>query len=143
VDAVTAFWSVEGVTLTQREVPTREFRVDRFGAPRYPELVLATRSETVAREPELVRSLLGTIEAGTASALEDPSGATGEVASASGTDEELVRAQLDALAPALRPPIELDRRELERWASFDERFGILRSRPDVERAFALGLEPSG
>lgn len=40
VDAATAFWSAEGVELKRRGVPTREFRVDEFGAPRYPELVL-------------------------------------------------------------------------------------------------------
>ena len=40
VDAVVAFWNAEGVALRQRGVKTREFRVDDYGAPRYPELVL-------------------------------------------------------------------------------------------------------
>ena len=43
VDAVVAFWNAEGVALRQRGVKTREFRVDDYGAPRYPELVLAVR----------------------------------------------------------------------------------------------------
>ena len=38
VDAATAFWNAEGVELQQRGIPIREFRVDQFGAPRYPEL---------------------------------------------------------------------------------------------------------
>ncbi|HET9119178.1 MAG TPA: ABC transporter substrate-binding protein, partial [Solirubrobacterales bacterium] len=42
VDAATAFWNAEGVELQQRDIPVREFRVDQFGAPRYPELVVAT-----------------------------------------------------------------------------------------------------
>ncbi|HEY7267802.1 MAG TPA: ABC transporter substrate-binding protein, partial [Solirubrobacterales bacterium] len=42
VDAATAFWNAEGVQLQQMGVPVREFRVDQFGAPRYPELVVAT-----------------------------------------------------------------------------------------------------
>src|SRR4051794_22556763 len=42
VDAATAFWNAEGVELKQQGIPTREFRVDQFGAPRYPELVVAT-----------------------------------------------------------------------------------------------------
>ena len=33
IDAVPAFWNAEGVTLRQRGVRTREFRVDDFGAP--------------------------------------------------------------------------------------------------------------
>src|SRR5690242_13842245 len=40
VDAATAFWNAEGVELQRRGIPTREFRVDEFGAPRYPELVV-------------------------------------------------------------------------------------------------------
>ena len=47
-----------------------------------------------------------------------------------------MRAQLEAVAPALTPPLELDMAQLRRWARFDERFGILRRAPDVERAFA-------
>ena len=42
VDAATAFWNAEGVQLRQLGIPIREFRVDQFGAPRYPELVVAT-----------------------------------------------------------------------------------------------------
>ena len=42
VDAATGFWNAEGVELQQRGIPIREFRVDQFGAPRYPELVVAT-----------------------------------------------------------------------------------------------------
>src|SRR3954451_23783631 len=42
VDAATAFWNAEGVELKQQGIASREFRVDDFGAPRYPELVIAT-----------------------------------------------------------------------------------------------------
>ena len=50
VSAATAFWNVEGVTLRRRGVRTREFRVDAYGAPRYPELVLVARRETLERD---------------------------------------------------------------------------------------------
>jgi putative hydroxymethylpyrimidine transport system substrate-binding protein len=43
VDAATAFWNAEGVQLQQEGIPIREFRVDQFGAPRYPELIVAAR----------------------------------------------------------------------------------------------------
>jgi len=45
VDAATAFWNAEGVQLQQQGIPVREFRVDDFGAPRYPELVVAARAD--------------------------------------------------------------------------------------------------
>jgi putative hydroxymethylpyrimidine transport system substrate-binding protein len=46
VDAATAFWNAEGVQLQEMGVPIREFRVDEFGAPRYPELVIAAKAGT-------------------------------------------------------------------------------------------------
>jgi hypothetical protein len=63
----------------------------------------------------------------------------GNGARAGGADEELVRAQLEAVSPALRPPLSLNRRRLERWADFDKRFGILEHRVDRQRAFAFDL----
>jgi NitT/TauT family transport system substrate-binding protein/putative hydroxymethylpyrimidine transport system substrate-binding protein len=44
VDAATAFWNAEGVQLQQQGIPIREFRVDQFGAPRYPELLLVAKA---------------------------------------------------------------------------------------------------
>jgi NitT/TauT family transport system substrate-binding protein/putative hydroxymethylpyrimidine transport system substrate-binding protein len=52
VDAATAFWNAEGVELQQQGIPVREFRVDEFGAPRYPELVVAT-TRRIGREPDM------------------------------------------------------------------------------------------
>jgi putative hydroxymethylpyrimidine transport system substrate-binding protein len=45
IDAATAFWNAEGVELRQQGIPIREFRVDQFGAPRYPELIVAARAD--------------------------------------------------------------------------------------------------
>jgi len=137
VDAVVTFWNAEGVALRERGVRTREFRVDEFGAPRYPELVLATTRETLQRDPELVRSTVAALSDGTRAALDDRAAAVRRVVQESDSDETLVKAQLDAVAPALSPPLDLDRDALEQWARFDARFGVLGSPPDVEAAFAL------
>jgi putative hydroxymethylpyrimidine transport system substrate-binding protein len=131
VDAVVAFWNAEGVALRRRGVRTREFRVDEYGAPRYPELVLAVRRADVAGAKETLAKLA----AGTRAALADRQATVERLVEASGADEQLVRAQLEAVAPALLPPIRLDRRALEGWARFDARFGILKRPPDVNRAF--------
>jgi NitT/TauT family transport system substrate-binding protein/putative hydroxymethylpyrimidine transport system substrate-binding protein len=131
VDAVVAFWNAEGVALRQRGVRTREFRVDEYGAPRYPELVLAVKSADAAGAKETLAKLA----AGTRAALADREATIARLVKVSGADEPLVRAQLDAVTPALLPPIRLDRRALEGWARFDTRFGILKRPPDVARAF--------
>jgi putative hydroxymethylpyrimidine transport system substrate-binding protein len=137
VDAVVSFWNAEGVALRQRGVPTREFRVDDYGAPRYPELVLVVTRETLEKREALVGEMLKAIALGTEAALDHRAATIEELVRASGADEPLMRAQLAAVAPALRPPVRLDRAALERWAAFDARFGILRRAPDVERAFRL------
>jgi NitT/TauT family transport system substrate-binding protein/putative hydroxymethylpyrimidine transport system substrate-binding protein len=139
VDAVVSFWNVEGVALRARGVDTREFRVDRYGAPRYPELVLAVERKTLEDEPELVEEALAAIRRGTRSALRDRSPVLEEIAKASGADRALVAAQFDAIAPALRPPVSLNRLALEGWARFDSRFGILDAAPDVRRAFSVDV----
>ncbi|MGE5636377.1 MAG: ABC transporter substrate-binding protein, partial [Nocardioidaceae bacterium] len=116
VDAVVAFWSAEGVALRRRGVRTREFRVGDYGAPPYPELVLVTTRRTLRERPRLVDAVVGTLAAGTDAALRDRAAAVAAVARVSGADERLVAAQLDVVAPALTPPLRLDRGALERWA---------------------------
>jgi NitT/TauT family transport system substrate-binding protein/putative hydroxymethylpyrimidine transport system substrate-binding protein len=137
VDAVVAFWNAEGVALRERGVDTREFRVDEFGAPRYPELVLVVTRETLHERERLVDEMLDEIAAGTEEALGNRDDTVAELVRASGADEPLVRAQLATVAPALTPPVKLDREALEGWAAFDAEFGILREAPDVEQAFRL------
>jgi putative hydroxymethylpyrimidine transport system substrate-binding protein len=138
VDAVVSFWNAEGVALRERGVRTREFRVDDHGAPRYPELVLVTERETLRQSGDRLQSLLDALAAGTRAALADRDATIDDLVEASGADEPLVRAQLAAVAPALRPPMRLDREALQGWARFDARFGILEREPDVEAAFDFG-----
>lgn len=138
VDAVVAFWNAEGVALRLRGIATREFRVDEYGAPRYPELVLAVTRETLEQRRELVDQMLDAIRSGTQKALRKRDATVAELVRASGADEPLIRAELRAVGPALRPPVRLDRRALEAWARFDERFGILKKAPDLNEAFQVG-----
>jgi putative hydroxymethylpyrimidine transport system substrate-binding protein len=135
VDAVVSFWNAEGVALRERGVRTREFRVDDYGAPRYPELVLAVNRETIEEHEALVDDMLGAIAEGTDTALRERDQTVEKLVRASGADEPLVRAQLKAVAPALEPPVQLDQAALRGWARFDQRFGILRRAPDVSQAF--------
>jgi NitT/TauT family transport system substrate-binding protein/putative hydroxymethylpyrimidine transport system substrate-binding protein len=137
VDAVVSFWNAEGVALRQRGVRTREFRVDDYGAPRYPELVLTVTRETLRKRGELVDGMLDAIEDGTLEALDGREATVTKLVDVSGADEPLVRAQLKAVAPALLPAVSLDPQALGAWAAFDSEFGILRERPDVEQAFRL------
>lgn len=137
VDGVVTFWNAEGVALNRQGVPTRQFRVDRYGAPRYPELVVATTRKRLDKDPELYDDLVATLADGTSAALADRPAAVRKIVAASDSDPGLVAAQLRAVAPALRPPLVLDEQALRAWATFDARFGILTRRPDVDRLFDL------
>src|SRR6187551_1864568 len=58
VAAATAFWSVEGVALRHARPSMHELRVDAYGAPAYPELVLVTSRTLLDEEPAVVRALV-------------------------------------------------------------------------------------
>ena len=139
VDAATAFWNAEGVVLRERGLETREFRVDDFGAPRYPEVVLVVRRDTLEDRRDDVAAAVQAIAEGTEDALDDRDATVTEIAKASESDEDLVRAQLDAVAPAMTPPLVLRRSVLEGWSRFDAEFGILEQPVDVDRAFVFDL----
>jgi NitT/TauT family transport system substrate-binding protein/putative hydroxymethylpyrimidine transport system substrate-binding protein len=140
VDAVVSFWNAEGVALDRRGVRTREFRVDDYGAPRYPELVLVARRESLHQIGEQLAGAMDVLRLGTRAALADREATVDELVDVSGADEELVRAQLEAVAPALRPPLRLDAEALREWAAFDARFGILERPPKVSEAFRVRFQ---
>jgi putative hydroxymethylpyrimidine transport system substrate-binding protein len=136
VDAVTAFWNAEGVVLHTRGVKTSDFRVDRYGAPPYPEVVLFVKRSTLEKRRHALRELLAALTDGVTAVHRDPAAAIKQIADVSGADDPLVKAQLEAVDPLFDPPMRFDRAVLRRWASWDARFGILPRRPDVARLFA-------
>jgi NitT/TauT family transport system substrate-binding protein/putative hydroxymethylpyrimidine transport system substrate-binding protein len=135
VDAATAFWNAEGVTLKHRGVPVHVFRADKFGAPRYPELVIATRRSLLKSDPDLIRRGLAALGAGSNAARANPTVAWSPIVRASGAEPSLIRAELDAVRPILTPNVALNFRALRAWAAFDARFGILKSAPNVNHLF--------
>ena len=111
--------------------------MDDYGAPRYPELVLAVKGSTLKKKRELIDTMLEAIEKGTFKALDDRDATVKKLVDASRADEPLVRAQLAAVSRALLPPVSLDRRVLHDWAAFEKQFGITKEEPDVDQTFPL------
>ena len=135
VDAATAFWNAEGVTLKQRGVPVHVFRADDFGAPRYPELVIATKRSLLRREPDVIKRALAALGDGSNAARADPSVALQPIVKASGADPGLIRAELAAVRPILAPGVALNFSAIRAWAAFDARFGILARAPNAGALF--------
>jgi putative hydroxymethylpyrimidine transport system substrate-binding protein len=142
LDAATAFWNAEGVALRRLGVPTREFRVEDYGAPRYPELVLATSADHLDDDPETARAVAEATARGYAETIADPHGSLEDLlASVDGLNANEQRAQLEALvrARALEPPGRLNPGALRAWAGWDAEHGIVDAPPAVGEAFDLSL----
>ena len=137
VDAATGFWNAEGVALRQQGVPVRIFKVDDYGAPRYPELVLTTSRATLDEKPELVDGVVAATERGYTIAAADPEVALDALLAANPSlDRADQSAQLAALGPDLRP-VPFDPHQLQAWARWDRSHGLLSEPVDVGAAFRL------
>jgi NitT/TauT family transport system substrate-binding protein/putative hydroxymethylpyrimidine transport system substrate-binding protein len=113
IDAATSFWNDEGVTLRRRGVPVRIFRVDDFGAPSFPELVLTTTRSVLAHQPALVHAVVRATQRGYAVARSDPARALDALVATNPTiDRVEARAQLRALNAANAFTPHLPRRRL-------------------------------
>jgi NitT/TauT family transport system substrate-binding protein/putative hydroxymethylpyrimidine transport system substrate-binding protein len=128
------------VALRRAGVPTREFRVDDYGAPAYPELVVVTtREELDARRGEIAEIVAG-LRQGYELAESDPGTALDDLLEAvPSLDRASTAAQLRALRGAFSPPLRLDRDTLQTWAAYAVRYGIVERLPDVDRAFDFAI----
>lgn len=137
VDAATGFWNAEAVALRRRHVPIRVFKVDRFGAPPYPELILTATRRTVEEEPQLVRAVVSSTRRGYSFAERRPARALKDLLDADPALERAEQAaQLKVLLPDLHPR-PFNRAVLESWAAWDLRHGLLERHLNVHAAFDL------
>ncbi len=146
VAGATAFWNVEGVALRSARAGAHAFRVDAYGAPPYPELVLVTARSTLRDDPALVHATVRALVRGYGVTVHDPASSLDDLASrVHGLDRRALAAQLDVLLPALSPPGGriggLDPAVLRRWARWEARFGIVPTPPDVSRLFDTQVVP--
>lgn len=139
IDAATAFWNAEGVTLQRQGVPIRVFRVDDYGAPRYPELVLVTTSKTLNDDPDLVHEVVDATARGYSLASSDPGQGLDDLLAADPSlDRADQAAELRALesANAFRDPGKFDWPVLRSWAQWEAQHGIVKKPPEVTGTFA-------
>jgi putative hydroxymethylpyrimidine transport system substrate-binding protein len=131
IDAATSFWNAEGVELKRLGIPTREFRVDEFGAPRYPELLLVTRSGS--GEDGAANGVATALARGYELLGDDPDAALENLlAEVPGLDRSSQRAQLDALTSSEAFGLgdstatpELDPESVARWDRWARQNGLL------------------
>ncbi|HZU60976.1 MAG TPA: ABC transporter substrate-binding protein, partial [Solirubrobacteraceae bacterium] len=147
ISAATGFWNDEGIAVRQARPGAHVFRVDAYGAPSYPELVLCATATTVRRDPRLARAVVAGLVRGYDFAIRHAQAAAAELESrAPGLNPRLVSEQLAALEPAFlgRGGLvgQLDPAILEKWARWEARFRIVRQPPDVTAMFDSSFLPS-
>jgi NitT/TauT family transport system substrate-binding protein/putative hydroxymethylpyrimidine transport system substrate-binding protein len=137
VSAATGFWNAEAVALRQQGISIRVFKVDEFGAPAYPELVLCTSGKLLNSDPELVDAVVSATQRGYEATEEDPAAALDDLLAANkslGLDKAEQQAQLKVLLPALHPE-PFDMKAMKEWAAWDLQHHLLEEPLAVEQAF--------
>jgi ABC-type nitrate/sulfonate/bicarbonate transport system substrate-binding protein len=140
VAGATAFWNDEGVTLQRKHPGFHVFKVDEYGAPSYPELVLCATRATITENPSLPRGVVRALVRGYGVTITDPEGSQADLESkVPGLDHALAAAQLSAVSSAFESRAghigELSLATLQAWAKWEARFGIVKRPPDVFKAF--------
>jgi putative hydroxymethylpyrimidine transport system substrate-binding protein len=140
VAAATAFWSDEGVTIRSERPGFHIFRVEDYGAPSYPELVLCATRQTVRDDPTLAQEVVDTLAYGYQFTLSNPTRSALDLEQqVPGLAPKLVSSQLNALLPAFEAPDghvgELDMTTLQSWARWEAKFGIVSRPPNVAQTF--------
>jgi putative hydroxymethylpyrimidine transport system substrate-binding protein len=140
VDGATAFWNDEGLTLQGERPGTHVFRVDAYGAPAYPELVLTVARSELRSHPAVVSATVRALVRGYRDTQRDPAAAVAALTKAvPALDRALVATQLRALVPAFRgsaPSVgDVDPARLRAWARWEARFGIVKRAPDTSAMF--------
>jgi putative hydroxymethylpyrimidine transport system substrate-binding protein len=138
VDAATGFWNAEAVELERQGTPLNVFKVDEFGAPTYPELILTTTRKTLEEDPKLVEGMVAATTKGYEFTESLPSKALDDLVAANGSLERAAQAaQLKVLLPALKPA-PFDEAVLQEWSAWASKHELLPEPADIKQTFELG-----
>ncbi|MGI8412903.1 MAG: ABC transporter substrate-binding protein [Solirubrobacteraceae bacterium] len=140
VAGATAFWNDEGVSLQRERPGFHVFRVDDYGAPSYPELVLCASHASLQRDPQRAHAVVRALTRGYGVTLSDPRRSEADLErEVPGLDPRLLTAELRALLPVFGAGKHsfgtLDLTRLRAWSTWEARMGIVSRPPDVSRMF--------
>jgi putative hydroxymethylpyrimidine transport system substrate-binding protein len=146
--AAPTMWYDQGVGIKNRSPGYHIFRVTHYGAPSYPELVVCATATSLRGHPARARDLVRTLAEGYDHAIAHPAVAAAELEhQVSGLDSSLVSAELPGEIKAFTGSEGrfgvLDMPLLRRWARWEQRFGIVRTVPDVSTMFDTAFAPRG
>lgn len=127
-------WNVEGAALRERGVKPVIKRIQDLGVPSYDEVVVITRADRAAREPEVVRKFMAALNRGVAAVRRNP-GLTVKLIESGPHEFEInkseTRAQVRATLPLLSPTGYLDPDRAGRLVTWMHDEGMIRRQPPV------------
>ncbi len=148
VAGATAFWNDEGVQLAKQKPGFHVFRVENYGAPAYPELVLSAPAAELSSDPGLATAVVHAFVRGYRSVIANPTaGAKALESQVTGLVPAQVSEQLAGEVPAFTPvgggPVgALEPGLLRKWAAWELKFGIVKALPDVATMFTQRFLPA-
>jgi ABC-type nitrate/sulfonate/bicarbonate transport system substrate-binding protein len=131
-------WNLEGAALRERGERPVIKRVQELGVPAYDELVVITRADRAAREPQVVRKFMSALSRGVAAVKREPVAAARLVET---TPHEFVlgkketNAQVRATVPLLSPTGHIDRDQADKLLAWMHEEGMIQRQPPVSEAF--------
>jgi putative hydroxymethylpyrimidine transport system substrate-binding protein len=138
VDAATGFWNAEAVEAERKGIPLRIFKVDEYGAPHYPELILTTTQKELEAEPKMVEAMVKATREGYEFTEEQPKKALGDLLAANNSLEAADQAaQLKVLLPELKPA-PFNQAVLKEWSAWAGEHELLPEPADIAETFDLG-----
>ena len=141
-DAATGFFNEEGVALAAKNRGFHTFRLDSYGAPAYPELLLVTTKKKIAEARETIKATVGALAEGTRLAVSDPT-VTLDLLKTKlpGADQKLLKARTDASLGAMLPPNRragsLDPELMREWGIWEAAQHIVKQEPDTVRMMTI------
>jgi ABC-type nitrate/sulfonate/bicarbonate transport system substrate-binding protein len=139
-------WNIEGAALRERGVKPVIKRVTEFGVPTYDELVVITRADWAAREPQVVRKFMSAVKRGVVAAKKHPELASKLIEYGGsryrGISSRQVDAQVRATLPLLSPSGRFDSDQTSRLLTWMLAKGMIERRPPSSKLFTNEYLPA-
>jgi putative hydroxymethylpyrimidine transport system substrate-binding protein len=133
---------IEGVKLESLGAEPVITSPKKLGLPEYDELVVVTRSDLAAAEPQLVRDFMSAVNRGTAAAIKDPGGAVDAVVEGLEANpppnRSVMESQMRATLPLLSRSGDLDRERIEGLIAWMHQEGLIARKVPAETLLAAG-----
>jgi ABC-type nitrate/sulfonate/bicarbonate transport system substrate-binding protein len=131
-------WNLEGVALRERGEQPVIKRVEDLGVPAYDELVIVTRADRAAREPQVVRKFMAALNRGVAAVRRHPAAAA-RLLETSPHEFVLSKSEFDAQMRATLPLLSstryIDPDQASRLLTWMHEEGMIQRQPNVSEVF--------